>query len=171
MCLLCGEDVARHDVALSERPAQRLHGLVWAGSYEEAASSGAIGRMIGRVRDHSQNRSALWKSPIVGLSWNDAGEGRLRYFAGFAPEDGEAAPEGYETVEVPEMMFASSWHGADDGDVVAHYGRIVEWVNDRNISRDTRHFDQREEYPADVELSGSPTLRLLLPVALPAEAQ
>ena len=165
MCLACGEATASfggHAVSLTERPAHRLCGIVWEGSHAEA-EAGAVHATIDRVKAWSDSRRALWKSPIVALSWNDRPAG-LRTFVGIACEPGETSPEGFGTVEMPAMRFAGSWHGAGDGDVVSHYGRILSWLRDRGIAWDRERLHQREEYPVDVDLSKPPALRLLLPV-------
>jgi hypothetical protein len=115
------------------------------------------------MKQVSARRSALWRSPIVGLTWLDR-PGGFRYFVGIAIEDGEAAGPGLQTLDLPEMSFASSWHGADDGNVVEHYLRMIEWIADEGRRRDVSIFHQREEYPPDVDLAGPPVLRLLMPV-------
>lgn len=169
MCALCGEAAfGGHAVALSERPAHRLHGLVWRGTHEEAAS-GSLRRLIGMAKAFSDGRAGLWKSPLVVLSWNEA-SGGLRCLAGVAVGQDEALPDGFCAIDLPPMRFASSWHGPQDGDVVAHYGRMIEWLRDNGWRRDTAIFEQREEYPHDADFDGAVpdrtlALRLLLPVA------
>lgn len=161
MCDRCGV-MGAHGISTSERPAHRLAGRLWEGSNAQAAA-GAIHPLIEEMKRASARRSALWRSPIVGITWNDR-PGGFRYFVGIAIEDGEAAEPGMEILDLPEMTFASSWHGADDGNVVEHYLRMIEWISDEGLRRDFSIFHQREEYPSDFDPAGPPALRLLMPV-------
>jgi hypothetical protein len=165
MCDRCGAGFGSHAIALSERPAHRLGGWYWEGSHREARD-GALKPLLLRARALSETASGgLWRSPIVGLTWNDRPDG-FRYFVGIAGDDAPADGAG---LDVPELTYASSWHGPDDGSVVEHYLRMIEWIGDEGHRRDTGHFAQREEYPNDYDPEQPPTLRLLLPV-VPAEA-
>lgn len=177
MCDRCGFGSGAHAIGLTERPAHRLVGYVWEGSHAEARD-GALKPVIRRARTLSEQTQGLWRSPIVGLTWNarvgnaragnDSPDG-FRYFVGIAGED---APEGGSAVDLPEMEFASSWHGPDDGGVVEHYMRMIEWIDDEGHVRDTTRFAQREEYPSDYDPDGPLSLRLLLPVrSLAGEAE
>jgi predicted transcriptional regulator YdeE len=161
MCDRCGV-MGSHDISLSERPAHRLVGRFWEGSNAQAAS-GAIHPLIEGMKQVSASRSGLWRSPIVGLSWNDRPDG-FRYFVGIAVEEGEAPGTGLEILDMPEMTLASSWHGAEDGNVVEHYLRMIEWLSDMGLQRDFSQFHQREEYPPDIDLAAPLTLRLMMPV-------
>jgi len=161
MCELCADGARSHAVSISYRPGQRLGGLRWSGGFADAAS-GALREVIGAVRDFSATRDALWKSPIVALS--KSVEDRLDYFAGISCENHETLPAGFTSLDVPEMAVASSWHGPEDGEVVEHYGRMDEWLRGSGYRRLYTPFDQREEYPHDVDLDGPPALRLLLPI-------
>jgi hypothetical protein len=170
MCDRCGFGAGAHAISLAERPAHRLVGWFWEGSHAQARD-GAIKPVIRRARELSERSSGLWRSPIVGLTWN-AGVGNdrpgfFRYFVGIAGDD---APAGGTALDLPEMIFASSWHGADDGGVVEHYMRMIEWIGDEGHARDTVHFAQREEYPNDYDPDGPLSLRLLLPVKVAADA-
>ena len=163
MCLLCGDaSVGKHGIAVTERPAHSLAGLFWEGSHREAAD-GAVHGVIERVKALSDRRASLWKSPIVGLSWNDRPDG-FRTFVGIAIDADEVLPDGFKRLDLPEMRLASSWHGPEDGEVVAHYGRMIQWVRDEGLAWDVSRFHHREEYPADVDLSRLPALRLLIPI-------
>lgn len=162
MCLLCG-GAGAHAVSIAERPPLRLGGLRWSGSYGDAAT-GAIRTLLGAVQDFSARRAGMWKSPLVGLSRNGRGDDGFDYFAGVAIDDGETLPDGFVTVDVPAMTVAASWHGEGDGDVVAHYGRMLEWLRGSGYARDRASFDHCEEYPHDADLDATPTLRLFLPV-------
>lgn len=159
MCDRCGEPgLTRHGFSITERPAHRLIGVNWEGTYEDAAR-GALHPLLARMQALSAERGGLWRSPIVGLSWNGE-DGRLRYFAGIA-EDGEAK-DGLETLDIPDMELASAWHGPEDGDVIGHYVGMVGWMRETGLTRDHAVFDQREEYPPDADLSGPPVLRIML---------
>lgn len=163
MCQLCGESsLGAHTISISERPRQLLGGLRWSGTHEQAAS-GETEALLRRVQVFSATRTAAWKSPIVALS-RALGEGSFEYFAGIAVEQGEAIPEGFELLDLVEMTVASSWHGREDGDVVTHYGHILDWIRTRGYRRDRTHYDHREEYPHDADLDAPPALRLMLPV-------
>ena len=164
MCLLCGNvaTLGGHGVAIADRPAHRLHGFFWEGSHAKAAAGGTR-EVLARAKAFSDARVALWKSPLVMLSW-DVGPDGLRCFAAFAPEEDEAPAKGFSAIDVPAMSFASSWHGPQDGDVVAHYGRMLEWLRGSGWQHDPVFCNQREEYPHDADLEGPPALRLMLPV-------
>lgn len=164
MCDRCGGFGATHAVSLSERPAHRLVGWFWEGSHARMRE-GALKPLLLRAREFSTRSSGLWRSPIVALSWSGPagkyGPGGLRCFAGIAGED---APQGGAAIDLPEMTFASSWHGPEDGSVVEHYARMIEWIGEQGLARDAAHFGQREEYPNDHDPDGPLSLRLLLPV-------
>jgi predicted transcriptional regulator YdeE len=162
MCDRCGFP-GGHAIALTERPAHRLAGRIWEGTHVQAAA-GAIHPLIEEMKQASARRPGLWKSPIVGISWNDRPDG-FRYFVGIAIDDDEPPGEGLDALDLPEMTFASSWHGATDGEVAAHYGRMIEWIGDEGMKWDTTRLHHREEYPLDYDVSGPPMLRLLMPVA------
>lgn len=161
MCDRCGLP-GSHGIGLSERPAHRLAGRFWEGGHAEAAD-GAIRPLIEEMKSVSAGRSGLWRSPIVGLTWNDRPDG-FRYFVGIAVDDGEESPPGFDVLQLPEMTFASSWHGPEDGGVVQHYLGMIEWIADMGMKRNATQFHQREEYPPDVDLAGPPALRLMIPV-------
>ena len=163
MCLLCSEAAyGGRGIAIMERPAHRLHGLAWEGT-DEAAAGGAVRAVIAEVKAWSDGRASLWKSPIAMLSWNDR-PGGFRCFVGIAPEEGEALPEGFSAIDLPEMRFVAAWHGPDDGLVVSRYGAMIDWLRGSGYRRDATQFHQREEYPHDADLGRPHTLRLMLPV-------
>ncbi|TYR35240.1 GyrI-like domain-containing protein [Mesorhizobium microcysteis] len=162
MCQLCGSGSGSHAVSISERPPQLLGGLWWRGTFDEAAA-GDVRQVIRSVQHFSDQRTSMWKSPIVGLSRNDRPDG-FDYFVGVAVEAGEAMPAGFAFLDLPAMTVASSWHGPQDGDVPAHYGRMIEWLVGSGYRRDISQFHHREEYPSDVDFDGPHALRLLLPV-------
>lgn len=163
MCLMCGDAGAtRHGISLTERPPHVLGGAWWRGTFGQAAT-GALHPLIEAVRDFSEARDAVWKSPIVGLSMNQRADG-FDYFAGVAVEDGDILPSAFVRLAVPEMVFASSWHGAEDGEVIAHYGAMVEWLKLDGHVLDATFCNQREEYPHDVDFARASALRLMLPI-------
>jgi len=160
MCDRCGEPgIGQHVVAMSERPAQRLVGRHWQGSYA-AARAGALRTVMDDIRAFAGRQSGLFRSPVVALTWNDAGE-RFRHFVGIAAEHAAA---GFDEIELPGMLFATSWHGPEDGDVAAHYGAIMVQMRADGLAHDRAVFDHREEYPPDADPEGPPALRLMVPV-------
>ncbi|MBO6901851.1 MAG: GyrI-like domain-containing protein [Rhizobiaceae bacterium] len=159
MCLMCGDATLDHVFTLTERPAHRLTGRSWSGTFEEAAA-GALFPLIEAAKGLSARSSTDWKSPIVGLTWLNRPDG-FRYFVGIDTD--RPAPD-FETLDVPGMRCASLWHGAESGTVVESYGRMMRGLQDAGIDRDQSFCDQREEYPPDFDLSAPPALRLLLPV-------
>lgn len=161
MCFLCGGS-GSHAVSINERPAVRLAGLHWSGTYEEA-SAGALVEILQAVQEFSAGRSSVWTSPIIGLTRN-VGENGFGYFAGIAMDDGEVAPPVFAVLDVPAMKVATSWHSGEDGSVVAHYGQMLEWLRGSGYARDRSTYDHREEYPHDADFKAEPTLRLLLPI-------
>lgn len=160
MCMMCGNPAA-HRYSLATRPAHRLVGRIWEGSHAQAAE-GALNPLIEEIKEISARHEQFWRSPIVGLTWNDRPNG-FRYFTGFALEGAEC-PDGCSALELPEMELADIWHGPGDGDVIENYRAMMEWMGDSGFRHDTQHFHQREEYSPDVDLSAPPSLRLMLPV-------
>lgn len=165
MCDRCGFGAGAHAIALAERPSHRLVGWFWEGSHAQARD-GAIKPLLVRARELSERTQGLWRSPLVGITWNDR-PGGFRYFVGIAGDD---APADGAALDLPEMAFASSWHAADDGGVVEHYMRMIEWIGEEGYTRDAAQFAQREEYPNDYDPDGPLSLRLLMPVKVPADA-
>lgn len=163
---MCGDaSIRSHSISIAERPAQLLAGIAWSGSYDEAADGATLG-VLEAVQQFSASRASSWKSPIVALSRSQR-EGFFDYFAGIAVDEGEALPEGFVVYDLPEMTVASSWHDASDGDVVTHYGAILDWLKGSGYARDRSLYDHREEYPHDGDLrADKPSLRLMLPVVL-----
>lgn len=159
MCLMCGDATLDHAFALTERPAHKLTGGFWAGTFEEAAK-GALHPLIEAAKELSARSNDLWKSPIVGLTWNDRPDG-FRYFVGIETEHSAV---GFDQLDVPEMQCAGLWHAPGAGTVVESYGRLMRGLKEAGIARDQSFCDQREEYPPDIDLSQPLALRLLLPV-------
>ena len=165
MCLLCGDASGRaHSVSLTERPEHSLGGLAWHGSHADA-QAGAIRALIRMVKTFADDRKALWRSPIVGLS-SDHRDDRFRYFVGVAVEPDETLPDGFERRHLVAGTYAGSWHGPGDGAVPEHYGRMIEWLVGSGWRWDRSVTQHREEYPPDHDPDATaPSLRLLLPVA------
>lgn len=164
MCLLCAEPgFGAQGVSITFRPPHRLIGLDWDGSHAEAAA-GATHDVIREVQTFSNGRESLWKGPLVGISRNHRPDG-FSYFVGISAEEGEDAPAGFRALELPGMRFAVAWHGASDGEVVDHYLGMIEWIRQNGERWDKSHLHHREEYPAEIDLTQPPTLRLMLPVA------
>ncbi|RST86275.1 hypothetical protein EJC49_11540 [Aquibium carbonis] len=161
MCQLCEE--TRLDVsgfAVLDRPAETLVGLEWEGSHGEAAA-GSVRATLTALQARL-GKGDLWSGPIIGLSFNDGPE-RFRYFAGVAAE--EAVPVGgLVGLQLPPRRYVASWHGQADGDVVAHYGRMIAWLTTKGMARSLEPPHHREEYPRDGVFDGPPVLRLLLPL-------
>lgn len=162
MCMMCGNPAHRY--TLATRPEHRLVGRIWEGTFE-AAAAGALHPLIEAMKELSARHERFWRSPIVGLSWNDRTDG-FRYFCGFAL-DAPELPEGCVALDVPERDYADIWHGPGDGDVIENYRAMMEWMADSGLRHDTSTFHQREEYAPDVDLSAPPSLRLMLPVVQP----
>ena len=80
MCMMCGNPAA-HRYSLATRPAHRLVGRHWEGSHKQAAD-GALHPLIEEIKEISARHERFWRSPIVGLSWNDRDDGfpLLRWF-------------------------------------------------------------------------------------------
>lgn len=162
MCALCGS-FGTGNFAIAERPPVALAGLAWQGTFAEAAD-GVLRPLIARVRDAQDALGRAWNGPLVGLSRNDRPDG-FSYFIGFGAKPDETVPDGFLRREVAGGSFASSWHGPQSGDVVAHFGRMIEWIGQQGLRREPRDCDQREEYPPHVDPFAAPSLRILLPVA------
>lgn len=162
MCACCGEP-GRHRFAIAERPAQRLRGVAWEGSYAEAAA-GAIHPLIEQMKAVVAGGKDPWFDAIVGISWNDRPDG-FRYFVGIQEEKDQVRIAQHGPLSLPPMRYASVWHSPDDGDVISHYGRMIEWIETEGECRDISVLHHREEYPADIDVTAAPVLRLMLPLA------
>lgn len=163
MCLLCAEPgFGAQGVSVTFRPQHRLIGLDWEGSHAEAAR-GATHDVIREVQKFSERRESVWKGPLVGISRNHHPDG-FSYFVGISADEGEGAPAGFRPLELPGMRLAVSWHGEAAGEVVDHYLRMVEWIRQNGERWDKSCLHHREEYPAEIDLSRQPALRLMLPV-------
>lgn len=161
MCQLCAEiaSFGQDRISVTNRPAHRLAGLRWTGILKRSDRQ-ALHPHIEAVKHFSDSRAAAWKSPIVVMTSGTQQD----CFVGIAVERDEALPGDFESLYVPEMNFASSWHGHDQGDVAEHYARMLEWLSGGGYRLDNTSFCCREEFPHDIELSPSPAFRLMLPL-------
>lgn len=161
MCQLCEADRLDHfGFSVIDRPAEALVGLEWEGSHGQAAM-GSI-RATLKSLQVTLGKGDLWSGPIVGLSFNEGSE-RFRYFVGIAASEAKNA-SGLVRLDLPARRHVASWHGQADGDVVAHYGRMIGWLTSQGLARSLEAPHHREEYPRDADFDGPPVLRLLLPV-------
>lgn len=144
-----------------ERPAQRIAGSFWEGTFGEAAD-GAVRRLIAAMQEHHLRLHPKDHPTLVGLSWNVRPDG-FRYLVGFVSQTAEATSHpGY--VDLPAMRFVSAMHHPDDGDAFAHYQRMFDWIAAEGLAVDTSALHYREEYqPGFVSLSLS-SLRLMVPI-------
>ncbi len=163
MCQLC-ETGGMGDAGFGivSRSAEVLVGLSWEGSFAEARS-GSIRTLLSQVQARLGEVSDLWASPIVGISWNDRPDG-FRYFVGVPVSEAGALSHFDARIELPATICAAAWHAADDGDVIAHYGRMIEWISASGHMRNTAAYHHREEYPRDADFDAAPELRLMIPV-------
>lgn len=161
MCQLCEADRLDHfGFSVIDRPAEALVGLEWEGSHGQAAM-GSI-RVTLKSLQQRLGKGDLWSGPIVGLSFNEGPE-RFRYFVGIAASEAKKA-SGFVCLDLPPLRHVASWHGPADGDVVAHYGRMIGWLTSQGLERTLEGPHHREEYPRDGDFDGPSVLRLLLPV-------
>ncbi len=162
MCRMCEEiGSGRDGFAVTDQPSERLVGLSWEGTLAEAAG-GAARRLLERVQAQA-GPGDLWSGPIVCLSW-EAGDDRLRRFAGIAAGEAAAVPESWTVLDLEAGRWVADWHGPADGDVLAHYGRMIGWLATTSHRRTLDGPMHREDYPRDADLDGPPVLRLMLPV-------
>lgn len=162
MCARCGDAKLRqHRFAIVERPPEQLCGMFWEGTYEQAAA-GALHPLIEAAKAWLHSEAGLFASAIIGISWNDR-PGGFRYFVG--AQAGAIHPSnraGRQCLSLPAMRFAGIWHAPEDGDVVQHYGAMLEWIDRSGEKRDISILHHREEYASDVDLAAPPALRLML---------
>jgi len=161
MCRLCDDNVRDFaDFAIIDRPAETLVGIDWEGSYGQAAA-GSVRASLKSLQARL-GRGDLWSGPIVGLSF-DGGPAGFRYFVGVAAAEATDA-HGLRRIDLPAGRHVASWHGEADGDVIAHYGRMIGWLASRGLARAATGPQHREEYPRDADFDGPPVLRLMLPL-------
>ncbi len=164
MCLLCGPAPSTFgEFGIAERPAEEFSGIFWEGAHEDAAA-GAVRAVLKTVQARAGGATAsLWDGPIVAVSWSVA-PGWFRTFVGIEAGRDDPAKDGWEKLTLPAQKYVSAWHGAQDGDVVERYGRMIEWVRMVGHARAADGPHHREEYPRDGDFDGPPVVRLMLPV-------
>lgn len=162
MCALCEAAGQAVEFSVTSRPAHRLAGLWWSGTFD-AAATGEIQRRLARVRDFYATRDSVWKSPLVGLSRNERADG-FDYYVGVDVGDDADLPPDFSVVEVPELTLVSAWHGPDDGAIPQRYGAMMIWLREHGYTPTTTVCDHREEYPHDTDDAATRGLRLMIPV-------
>ena len=144
-----------------ERPAQRIAGSFWEGTFGEAAD-GAVRRLIAEMQGHHQHLHPGDHAALVGLSWNDRPDG-FRYLVGYVADKAETTIHPGH-VDLPAMRFVTALHHPESGDAFAHYQRMFDWMAAEGHAADTTVLHYREEYdPGFVSLSLS-SLRLMVPI-------
>ena len=144
-----------------ERPAQRIAGAFWEGTFVEAAD-GAVRRLIAEMQEHHRRLHPRDHAALVGLSWNGRPDG-FRYLVGYVSDEAETTVHPGH-VDLPQVRFATALHHPDSGDVFAHYQKMFDWIAAEGHAVDTALLHYREEYePGFVSLSLSP-LRLMVPI-------
>lgn len=149
-------------IELVDRPAQRLWGLMWEGTYAQAAAKG-VHDVIRAMKAARQTLPVDPHADLIGISWNDRPDG-FRYLVAVAV-DGIAAPVPADLVELwlPAMRLASLWH--DAGDAHQAYLDMFEWIASHGQRREASVCHHREEYPVDFDLGAGAPLRLMTPVS------
>ncbi|OCP02295.1 MULTISPECIES: GyrI-like domain-containing protein [unclassified Ensifer] len=144
-----------------QRPAQRVAGAFWEGTFGEAAD-GAVRRLISEMQAHHRHMHPGDHATLVGLSWNDRPDG-FRYLVGYVSKKAEATVHPGH-VDLPAMRFVTALHHPESGDVFAHYQKMFDWIRAEGHAVDTALLHYREEYePGFVSLSLS-SLRLMVPI-------
>ncbi|MEI2300124.1 GyrI-like domain-containing protein [Ensifer sp. MJa1] len=144
-----------------ERPAERIAGAFWEGTFGEAAE-GAVRRLIAEMQVHHQHLHPGDHATLVGISWNDRPDG-FRYLVGYVADKAEATVHPGH-VDLPAMRFVTAMHSPEGGDVFAHYQKMFDWIAAEGHAPRTDFLHFREEYePGFVSLSLSP-LRLMIPI-------
>ncbi|APG85355.1 GyrI-like domain-containing protein [Sinorhizobium americanum] len=146
---------------IAERPAQRVTGRLWDGTFIEAAD-GAIHRLIAETQEHRRRTHPRDHAALIGLSWNVRPEA-FTYLIGYAGEDHEtfAAPE---HIDLPPMRFATTMHHPEGGDVFVQYRKMFEWIAAAGHVIDQSHLHCREEYAPGFVSPSASSLRLMVPI-------
>ncbi|PDT54327.1 MULTISPECIES: GyrI-like domain-containing protein [Sinorhizobium] len=146
---------------IAERPAQRVTGRLWDGTFIEAAD-GAIHRLIAETQEHRRRTHPRDHAALIGLSWNVRPEG-FTYLLGYAGEDHEtfAAPD---HMDLPAMRFATTMHHPEGGDVFVQYRKMFEWIAAAGHFVDQTHLHYREEYAPGFVSPSASSLRLMVPI-------
>lgn len=150
------------DFVFVERPAQRLWGLVWEGTYDEAAAKGVHG-VFRAMTEARKGLPVATDADLIGIAWNDRPDG-FRYLVAVAvDETAGPVPAWLTEVRLPAMRLASLWH--DAGEPTQAYFAMFDWIARQGMRRDVSVADHREEYPHDFDLAAGVPLRLMTPVA------
>ncbi|HXV28802.1 MAG TPA: GyrI-like domain-containing protein [Sinorhizobium sp.] len=146
---------------IAERPAQRITGRLWEGTFVEAAD-GAIHRLIAETQEHRRRTHPRDHSALIGLSWDVRPE-VFRYLVGYVGEDHSTFVRP-EHVELPAMRLATTMHHPDCGDVFVQYQKMYDWIAAEGHLVDPTHFHCREEYEAGFVSPSASSLRLMVPI-------
>lgn len=150
---------AKYEIA--ERPAQRITGRLWEGTFVEAAD-GAIHRLIAEAQEHRRRSHPKDHSALIGLAWDVRTDG-FRYLVGYTGEDRSTFVEP-EHLDLPAMRFATTMHRPEDGDVFVQYRKMFDWIAAAGYAADTGHLHYREEYEAGFISPAASSLRLMVPI-------
>lgn len=146
---------------IAERPAQRITGRLWEGTFVEAAD-GAIHRLIAETQEHRRLTHPRDHSALIGLSWDVRPDG-FRYLVGYVGDDRTTfVRPGH--VDLPPMRFATTMHHPEGGDVFVQYQKMCDWIAAEGYAVDTSHLHYREEYEAGFVSPLASSLRLMVPI-------
>ncbi|WP_026618808.1 effector-binding domain-containing protein [Ensifer sp. WSM1721] len=144
-----------------ERPAQRVTGRLWEGTFVEAAD-GAIHRLVAEAQEHRRRSHPHDHSALIGLSWNVRSEG-FSYLVGYVGEDRATFAEP-DHMDLPAMRFVTTMHHPEGGDVFVQYRKMFDWVAAEGHIVDTSYLHYREEYEAGFVSPSASSLRLMIPI-------
>ncbi|MQW86870.1 GyrI-like domain-containing protein [Sinorhizobium saheli] len=146
---------------IARRPAQRITGRIWEGTFVEAAD-GAVHRLIAETQEHRRRTHPRDHSALIGLSWNVRPEG-FSYLVGYVGDDHTTFAEP-EHRDLPAMLFATTIHHPEDGDVFVQYRRMYDWIAAEGHIVDATCLQYREEYEAGFVSPSASSLRLMVPI-------
>lgn len=144
-----------------ERPAQRITGRIWEGTFVEAAD-GAIHRLIAEAQEHRRISHPRDRSALIGLSWDVRPES-FRYLVGYVGEDSSTFDRP-EHMDLPAMRFATTMHHPEGGDVFVQYRNMYDWIAAAGYVVDDSRLHYREEYEAGFVSPSASSLRLMVPI-------
>ncbi|OHV81270.1 GyrI-like domain-containing protein [Ensifer sp. LCM 4579] len=150
---------AKYEIA--ERPAQRITGRLWEGTFVEAAD-GAIHRLIAEAQEHRRRNYPTDRSALIGLAW-DITPDAFRYLVGYAGEDHKTFNEP-EHLDLPAMRFVTTMHRPEDGDVFVQYRKMFDWIDAAGYAPDSSRLHYREEYEAGFISPAASSLRMMVPI-------
>ena len=121
MCMMCGNPA--HLYTLATRPAHRLVGRYWEGSYEEAAA-GALHPLIGEMKELSARHERFW----LGIAPEGTRKPVERWKSGFWRIASEAGvPVLCASFHYPERRIHIGPVFELSGDMDADIARMREW--------------------------------------------